>query len=186
METRSKVGRLAATVLGAAFLAGMAALPSARAASPPYPADSCYDRNVDCGTAEGDTGVYSAGWDAYGMNLGNCSVRWVRATRRNLAHLVVFRYNEQVRWCWGRGVITYFWRDRWPSDTAFGWSFDGNVGSNCQLEHCNNRGYGTYSTDAWTEGSFHACVIWYCPHKYPIVDIWVHGDGGSGASWAGA
>jgi hypothetical protein len=30
------------------------------------------------------------------------------------------------------------------------------------------------------------CVPSYCVHKYPIVNIWVHGDGGSGANWSGA
>lgn len=186
METRWTTGRAAAVLLGAAVLAGMVALPAARAGVVPVPADYCYDWNVDCGWGEGDTGVSGLGYNAYGAGTGSCSVRWARATRRNLGHVVVFRYNEQVQWCWNRGVITYFWRDRWPSDTSFGWSFDGHIGTNCALEHCNGRGVGTYSTDAWTQGAFHACVLWYCPHRYPIVDIVVRGDGSSAASWSGA
>src|ERR671935_115624 len=79
----------------------------------------------------------------------------------------------------------HFWRDRWPSDTRFGWAFDRHTGSNCIYEHCNNRGVGTYSTDAWTQGQFHVCLK-FCIYKYPSVDIWVHGDGGSGATWSGA
>ncbi|MDQ2910887.1 MAG: hypothetical protein M3R39_07735 [Actinomycetota bacterium] len=146
----------------------------------------CYDLNVDCGYGDIETGVYTESFDAYAYSPGTCRTRYARATRHNLAWRIVFRYNEQVRWCWRGGVITYFWRDRWPSDTSFGWSFDGHIGSNCAYEHCVGRGVGTYSTDAWTQGAFHACVGWYCPHKYPIVDIWVHGDGGSGASVSGA
>jgi hypothetical protein len=183
METRRKLRSAAGLALVAACC--VLALAPGRAAA--YPAESCYDAYVDCGTSEGDSDVMTEATAVYGgLAAGTCRTRWVRATRRNLARMVVFRYNEQVRWCWSGGVITYFWRDRWASDTAFGWIFDKQLSSNCVLEHCNGRGVGTYSTDAWTQGEFHACVVWYCPHKYPIVDIWVHGDGGSGASWSGA
>ena len=153
---------------------------------PGYPAESCYDAYVDCGTGEVETGITTESWSAYNYSRGTCRTRWVRATRRNLAWIVVYRYNQQVRWCWSGGVITYFWRDRWPSSTAFGWTFDGHVSTNCALEHCNGRGVGTYSTQAWTQGKFHVCVTWYCPSKLPLVSIWVHGDGGSGASASGA
>jgi hypothetical protein len=187
METGTKLRSAAALALVAACC--VLVLPAGRAVAAPvpdYPADVCYDPYVDCGTGEGDSGVVTESAAAYGFASGSCRTRWARATRRNLAHMVLFRYNEQVRWCWSGGVITYFRRDRWASDTSFGWIFDRQVGSNCVLEHCNGRGVGTYSTDAWTQAEFHACVVWYCPHKYPIVDIWVHGDGGSGASWSGA
>jgi hypothetical protein len=159
---------------------------AARASGPDYPVDACTDPSVDCGTGEGDTGTVTESWAAYEFASGTCRTRWARATRRNLLRFAVFRYNEQVRWCWRGGLITYFHRDRWPSDTAFGWSFDGHVGSNCTYEHCPGRGVGTYSTNAWAQGSFHVCVPSYCVHKYPLVNIWVHGDGGSGASWSGA
>jgi hypothetical protein len=159
---------------------------AARASGPDYPVDACTDPSVDCGTGEGDTGTVTESWTAYEYAPGTCRTRWARATRRNLIRMPVFRYTEQVRWCWRSGLITYFHRDRWPSDTAFGWSFDGHVGSNCTYEHCPGRGVGTYSTNAWTQGSFHVCVPSYCVHKYPLVNIWVHGDGGSGASWSGA
>jgi hypothetical protein len=191
METRKHELAAATAALVAGLLVAVLAVSPAtgRAALMPgaeYPADSCYDPYVDCGTGESDTGVFTESWDAYDYAPGVCQTRWARATRRNLARLVVFRYNEQVRWCYRNNAITYFWRDRWPSGTGFGWSFDGHIGSNCTYEHCSGRGVGTYSTDAWTQGHFHVCVTWYCPHKYPIVDIWVHGDGGSGASASGA
>jgi hypothetical protein len=172
-----------------AFVAALAALalPAlARANAIPVPADVCYDVNVDCGSGEGDSGVVAESWAAYSFARGTCRTRWARATRRNYAWVVVYRYNEQVRWCWSGGVITYFDRDRWPSDTRLGWAFDRHVAGNCVLERCTGRGVGTYSTDAWTQGQFHVCVGWYCTYKYPVVDIWVHGDGGSGASWSGA
>ena len=152
---------------------------------PRYPAECGYPY-ITCGTGEGDTGTYTQGWDAYEHSPGTCRTRWARASRRNLVGMILFRYNQQVRWCWRNNRITYFHRDRWPSDTSFGWSFDRHIGSNCTYEHCPGRGVGTYSTDAWTQGSFHVCVTSFCVHKYPIVDIWVHGDGGSGASWSGA
>ena len=156
-------------------------------AQPSYPADACDDPNIDCGTAVFETDVLTESWDAYERSKGTCRTRWVRATRKNLAWFVVFRYYEQVRWCWKDGKITYFWRDRWPADTAFGWSFQGHIGSNCVYEHCSGRGVGTYSTDAWTQGGFRACAPkLICYYKYPLVDIWVHGDGGSGASASGA
>jgi len=163
---------------------------SAKAVPPPgYQApdgSQCYDLNVDCGYGDVESGVFTESFAAYEYAPGTCRTRWARATRHNLAWQIVFRYNEQVRWCWRNNVITYFWRDRWPSNTAWGWSFDGHTGSNCVYEHCSGRGVGTYSTDAWTQGAFHACITWYCPQKNPVVDIWVHGDGGSGASAGGA
>jgi hypothetical protein len=180
---------LVAVIAGLGALAG--SLPASADTQPPPQYQSgdgsdCYDPNVDCGYAELETGVLTESFDAYERSPGTCRTRYVRATRRNLARFIVFRYNEQVRWCWRGNAITYFWRDRWPSNTAFGWGFDGHINGNCIYEHCSGRGVGRYSTDAWTQGSFHACITWYCPHRYPTVDIWVHGDGGSGASWSGA
>jgi hypothetical protein len=191
METgQHRIGAARLLVVAAA-LAGLFALSAGalRAAADPgieYPADTCQDPNIDCGSGYLETGVLTESWDAYEYSPGTCRTRWARATRRNLAYMVVFRYNEQVRWCYRNNVITYFWRDRWPSGTAFGWSFDGHVGTNCQYEHCPGRGVGTYSATAWTQGHFHVCLAWYCVHKYPLVSIWVHGDGGSGGSASGA
>jgi hypothetical protein len=189
MEATKQAGlalRLAVALAGLAAAAVLVPGAARAVPGPTYQAPDgsyCYDLNVDCGWGDIETGVYGDSWDSY---QGTCRTRYARATRRNLAWQMVFRYNQQVRWCWKGGVITSFWRDRWPSDTGWGWSFDGHIGSNCVYEHCSGRGVGTYSTDAWSQGSFHACVTWYCPHKYPVVDIWVHGDGGSGASATGA
>jgi hypothetical protein len=90
-----------------------------------------------------------------------------------------FRYYEQVTWCGnGFNVLTSFWRDRWPEVNFPGWSFQGNIASNCDLEHCNGRGSGLYSTDAWTMGQFALCGGWCVDYKYPWVDIYVTADGG--------
>ena len=187
MKTRRRYSALVAALALALLVPGAAsAVADRESPGPQYPAESCYDAYVDCGYAQVETDVYTESSADYGFARGSCRTRWARATRRNLAWLVVFRYNEQVRWCWSGGQITYFWRDRWPSDTSFGWGFDFHIGSNCLYEHCPNRGVGTYSTDAWTQGQFHACLPKLCFYKYPLVDIWVHGDGGSGASASGA
>jgi hypothetical protein len=177
----------AATALAAAaMLAGaLSAGASTVDPGPQYPADACQDPNVDCGYDDFSTDTMTESPAAYENSAGSCRTRWASARRRNIFWVTMFKYNEQVRWCWKDNKITYFWRDRWPSDTHFGWAFDGHIGSNCIYEHCPNRGLGTYSTDAWTQGQFHVCLK-FCVYKYPMIDIWVHGDGGSGASWGGA
>jgi hypothetical protein len=195
MQTRRKQNRAAAAALVAVLAAALVALSGTiRAEAGPVPLSidppaepGCYDSYVDCGAGVLETDTVTESPNAYEYAAGNCRTRWARATRKNLFMLVVFQYKEQVRWCWSGNRITYFWRDRWPSNTHYGWSFDGNIGTNCSLEHCKGRGVGTYSTDAWTQGSFHACVLGkFCVYKYPLVDIWVHGDGGSGATESGA
>ena len=183
MKTRTTVIGLAAAAMLAFPLSGTAG--AAGDPGPQYPADACQDQNVDCGYDDFATGTMTESPPAYENSIGSCRTRWATATRRNIFWVTMFKYNEQVRWCWKDNRITYFWRDRWPSDTHFGWAFDGHIGSNCIYEHCPNRGVGTYSTDAWTQGQFHVCLK-FCVYKYPKIDIWVHGDGGSGGSWDGA
>jgi len=183
MKTRTTVIGLAAAAMLAFPLSGTAG--AAGDPGPQYPADACQDQNVDCGYDDFATDTMTESPPAYENSIGSCRTRWATATRRNIFWVTMYKYNEQVRWCWKDNRITYFWRDRWPSDTHFGWAFDGHIGSNCIYEHCPNRGVGTYSTDAWTQGEFHVCLK-FCVYKYPKIDIWVHGDGGSGASWGGA
>jgi hypothetical protein len=117
-------GKAALSAMMAGLAATVAILPSAARAvpGPSYQSPDgsyCYDLYVDCGYGAIETGLYTESFDAYAYSPGACRTRWARATRRNLAGFVVFRYNEQVRWCWRNGVISYFWRDRWPSDASF-------------------------------------------------------------------
>jgi len=132
MERRTHTGRragLAAMIAGLALSVAIVPGGADAVPSPGYQSPDgsyCYDPNVDCGYAGLESGVYTESFDAYAYAPGLCRTRYARAVRRNLAGFVVFRYNEQVRWCWKGNVITYFWRDRWPSDTAFGWTFDGH------------------------------------------------------------
>ena len=82
----------------------------------------------------------------------------------------MFRYYQQVSWC-SNGFSIYSWsRDRWPEINGPGWRFDGHIDS--------SLGGPTYRKDAWTQGSFHACVTWFCGQKVPWVSISVHLDGG--------
>ena len=141
---------------------------------------SCCDPDVECGWDEQDAGAFQASPDEYGYSAdayeGRCKTVYAVRTRKNMYGFVMFRYYEQVRWCWNGIVTTYVWRDRWPADTNFGWGFDGNVSSNCNEDHCESLAGGNSAT-AWTQGSFHACLTWFCIHKYPIVSISVAADG---------
>ena len=184
MKTR-RTAAVIAVAAAAMFTATLSAGASEVDPVPQYPADACQDPNVDCGYDDFSTDTGTEAPAAYQYAAGSCRTRWVTARRRNYFWVTMYKYNEQVRWCWKSNKITYFWRDRWPSDTHWGWAFDAHIGSNCIYDHCPNRGVGTYSTDAWTQGQFHVCLK-FCIYKYAKVDIWVHGDGGSGASWSGA
>ncbi len=108
-----------------------------------------------------------------------CWGAWGRRNYDSWLGYNFIRYYEQVTWCGnGSSQLTSFWRDRWPEVNFPGWQFDGHVGSNCDLEHCNGRGSGQYSTEAWTMGQFSLCGGWCFDHKYPWVDITVTADGG--------
>ena len=149
----------------------------------------CYDVYVDCGYTTGETGgPYAEGVGMYGYSpdayAGRCRTVWAARVRRNAFGLVVWKYFQQVRWCWNGLAVTYFRRDRWPAETNFGWAFDGHIGSNCVYEHCSGR-TGHWSANAWTQGQFRACVKWFCLYKYPIVSITVYANGTWGSSTSG-
>lgn len=198
-DPRTERGRRRNTYLRAAVLVGVLALAggwsgAAHAALGPEPSvipndGGCSDVYVDCGYTSGETGgpyaegvgMYAYSPDAY---AGRCRTVWAARTRRNLAGFVVWRYYQQVRWCWNGLAVTYFRRDRWPADTNFGWMFDGHVGSSCVYEHCPGR-TGQSSANAWTQGQFHACLKWFCSYKYPIVSITVYANGAWASSTSG-
>jgi len=180
----------------AVALAGLVAASAAPAAIVvPEPAiqapdgSYCYDASVDCGTGSGTAWavqespfMYAYTGDAY---AGRCKTVWARAERKNLFGLTVFRYYEQVRWCWNGSAVTYFRRDRWGADTNYGWRFDGHIAGNCQIESCPGK-TGHYAETAWTQGKFHACVVWACMERLPIVSITVYANGSFSWSWSGA
>src|SRR4051794_41783321 len=98
-----------------AFVAALAALalPAlGRANAIPVPADVCYDVNVDCGSGDGDSGGVAESWAAYSFARGTCRTRGGRATRRDYAGGVGYRYNEEGRGGWGGGGGTDFDRGR--------------------------------------------------------------------------
>jgi hypothetical protein len=149
---------------------------------PTIPPDgNCNDYYVDCGYEEADSG---SGYVTFNASYGLCRTVWARRTRKNLAGYVVWRYNEQINFCYNGSAVTLFSRARWPSEVGWSWGFDGHIGSNCTYEDCHGR-IGSYAEDAWTQGGFHACVIWICTHKYPVVYMTVYGNGAWGASTSG-
>ena len=114
---------------------------------------------------------------------------WAVWARRNFDNWLFgynyWRYYEQISWCGNGFYLTSFWRDRWPEVNWIGWEWKGHIGSNCIYEHCNGRGSGTYSTYAYTQGSFAVCAAWCSGWHYPIVSISVNADGGYGYSTSG-
>lgn len=147
----------------------------------------CYSKTYDCGLDDAQLGTDKNFTSA----KGTCRTVHAIRRRRNLAFQVVYTYYEQVSYCWLFGKVTSFYRSRWTGGTSFGWSFDGHVYTSCgpqDPEHCTGK-VGEYSETAATQGHYHVCLgaigINYCKHKYPWLSIWVHGDGGWGASTSG-
>ena len=125
----------------------------------------------------GDEGEYLT----YSGGTSSCRVVWARRNWDSILGFNLWRYYEQVNWCYSGGVITSLHRYRWPEVNAIPWSFDGNVATNCnQNEDCSGR-TGISSTTVWTEGQFHACFLplgGLCKYLYPVVSITVNGYGG--------
>ena len=182
--------------MGLALSAAVAALVLAAGASagtsiaPDDP--GCGDPYVDCGFGETDVGPTYEPMSVYGSPdaaYGRCRTVHAIARRRNLAYLVVFEYVEQVRYCWNGSAVTSFWRDRWPRSLNFGWTFDGNVWTNCgpgDAEHCSGK-RGVWSGTAATKGQFHVCLVYaICKTKVPTVSIAVYGNGAWTGSASGA
>jgi hypothetical protein len=137
------------------------------------------------GYSEGD--AYASPEDAgYSWDGSYARCKTVHAYRnwRNVWGALLWRYFEQIRFCWNGVVVTNFYRDRWAEVYSVAgvtaWSFDGHTGTNCVYEHCYPGRWGHWYEQAWTQGKFHACVIWICNYKYPVVSITVYGNG----TWA--
>lgn len=177
-----------AIVAAALLLAGAARAGTAIAPDDP----GCADSYVDCGFGETDVGptyesmsVYNSPDAAY----GRCRTVHAIARRRNLAFFVVYEYVEQVRYCWNGVAVTYFWRDRFPRSLNFGWTFDGNVWTDCgpgDPEHCSGK-HGAWGETAASKGQFHVCLVYaICKTKIPTVSLTVYGNGAFGGSATGA
>jgi hypothetical protein len=147
--------------------------------------DAATDFSTDVDTAAFATMTRNADCTA-----GRHSQRWAKYKYWQFFHLYTYwTYYERVKFCWSAdgSRVTYFWRDRWSGDTNFGWSFDGHAYTNCgpvDPEHCSGK-VGAYSETAITQGHYHVLVHGVGLDKYPWLTVWVHGDGGSGASWSG-
>ena len=128
----------------------------------------------------------NAGPQAIRRSLGGgCWTRWARRNYDSIFGYNYFRYYEQISWCGNGAVLTSFYRDRWPEVNWIAWNFQGNVSSNCSLEHCNGRGSGSYSANAFTQGQFAACAAWCAEYKYPWVNISVTAAGDFNADTGG-
>lgn len=154
-----------------------------------YDEGQCYSATYDCGIDDGST--YVDGKTFNSSTGTSCQTRHALRRRRNLAYVVVYTYYQQVRWCWKGGKVTYHFRDRWPGGTNLGWSFKGNVWTNCgpqDAEHCSGK-VGEASEWAATKGQFQVCLgvigISVCRDKFPRIDIYTYGNGTSSASTSG-
>jgi hypothetical protein len=173
---------VALTVVAALALTGAKASAAAQPTGTNITPDGdCADYWIDCGYTDNEVWT---DWQNFGPGWG-CRYVHARATRHNLAGFVVFRYQEQVYWCWNGYSITQFWRDRWPSDVNFSWSWDGHVWTDCgpyDAEHCSGK-TGVWGATASTKGQFHVCIAWWlCKTKFPTLSLSVYGNG----AWSGA
>lgn len=88
---------------------------------------------------------------------------WIEG--RNLVGWTLWRYNQQIKWCYKGGKITSASRlNRWGTVSGLVWEFKGHTGSAI------SGGKGKTSYNAWTQGHFAACAVWVCAqHKYPWI-----------------
>lgn len=120
---------------------------------------------------------------------------YARWTYHNGIGTVLWKYVEQVYFCYTGRVVTYFYRYRWaelPSVLPWvdfnPWKFDGNIDNSCGNEHCFNRGYRAPKRVAMTRGQFEICgikVIGVCNYQSPVLTIVVYGDGSHDATESG-
>lgn len=105
---------------------------------------------------------------------------------KNFIGFQLFITYQQLSWCGNGYVLTGFYRDRFPGNTDFGWRYLSHYSTNCTFEHCQGRGSGTWSTNAFTQEVFANCGVGYCiSYKYPWINMWVNASGGVGADTGG-
>lgn len=182
---RSRIG--AALIIVVALCASAAFVGSASAAKTPC----AIDENGNCVTAD-PTPYYEyteAGEDSllyYGGSY-RCKVVHAARTVRNIYWVTLFRYVEQVRWCYDGSTVREFTRWRWSDSLTLGmWHDDGDTGSSCTSEYCTEQ-IGSYWEHASTTRQFHPnwCPFNFCGSRNAWVDIGVAANGQWGANTGG-
>lgn len=118
---------------------------------------------------------------------GGCKTVHARRNWNSIYGFNVYRYYQQVTWCWSGGQITSLHRARWAEVNAPLWQFDGHISTNCNVnEDCSGRTGIPYTT-TWTQGQFHVCAVyeWVCNYQYPLVSISVSAYGGWNSATSG-
>jgi hypothetical protein len=156
--------------------------------SPPPPPPPSDDGCGGCGDPEAEgyaEDVGPAQEPTFYDHQGSCKAVYWGRQRKTWWGKIVFRYIEQVAWCWQNGVITYVNRSRWPELYSWLWNFSGHVSSNCSSEGCEELA-GAHEVDIRTIGHFEACKGWCFLHSYPGVLIRINGWGGwIAVGWGG-
>jgi hypothetical protein len=108
-----------------------------------------------------------------------CRSVWAGRVRKSAAGIVVWRYRQEIDWCWNstRTRITSVFRTRWGKTYVPLWHFRGHIG--------NATAGGTCCSyyKAFTQGKFEWCFaqIGGCVvEKHPWVTIRVYANG----SWS--
>lgn len=90
---------------------------------------------------------------------------------------VVWRYYQQVMYCWNGNNLTWVHRDRWPETHCCFWRWGGHVGNSCYSEHCTEMA-GRDSAYIVTVGQFQHCFKWGCvQERYPRVGMVIYNNG---------
>ena len=132
---------------------------------------------------EDDTGLFAPFKStALAADCGNKRLPVVRQEYKGSTGYHHWTVYQRVTFCWRNGLITFFERDRWiwkTTNPLSGWSWQGWIGTNCNLENCSGRGVGTSTASAWTQGKWHFCSVkWVLCHDLtPLIGIRVFGNG---------
>jgi hypothetical protein len=114
---------------------------------------------------------FGAGPVASSTTFGRCKTVWAGRKRTSAAGALVWRYRQEIRFCWKSKRITYLSRTRWGKTyLACCWEYQGHIGNSTKWN-------AKWSYRAFTEGKF----FWYGPpfpmSKTPEIWMTVYGDG---------
>jgi hypothetical protein len=107
-----------------------------------------------------------------------CRTVWAGRYRKNALQIVVWRYRQEIFFCYkpnratGGGRITYLSRTRWGRTYLAVWTFRGHIGN---ATSWNAR----WSYRAFSQGHFEYCPgVWLCvASREPWVRMTVYGSG---------